>query len=165
MKVQNLITLIILFFNISLFSQNIQNEDTNKLKGDWKGNLTYMDYSSNKPYSMPCNVSISVKKKGLKLILKFEYPNEPKANGKRKINISKDRSIISNEKIISREKLSDGTIEITTEYSGKDGNDNKSATIRNIYIIGDHTFIMKKKVKFEDSEDWLKRNEFNFTKN
>ena len=33
-------------------------KDFYKLSGTWEGSLTYLDYSSGKPYTMPANVEI-----------------------------------------------------------------------------------------------------------
>ena len=43
--------------------------------GRWKGTLTYLDYSSGKPYTMPAHVTITRDLSDqLRLILAFEYP-------------------------------------------------------------------------------------------
>jgi len=58
----------------------------------------------------------------------------------------------------------DGVVQIVTEFSGKDGNENKNALIRNIYTIEANTFDIRKEVLFEGSKEWKKRNEYNFIK-
>lgn len=140
----------------------IEISDIQLLLGDWKGTLTYIDYSSNNPYTMPCEVVIKAKKKNRKLYLYYTYPDEPKANSKGKLKISKDQFKLNGQPIIARSTLSDGTIQIITSFSNKDGNDRQKAMIRNIYIIGAEELIMRKEVQFEGTEKWLKRNEFNF---
>lgn len=142
----------------------IELQDIQNLIGEWKGTLTYMDYSSNKPYSMPCEVEIKSKRKNRKLILKYNYPNEPKANNKGKLKISKGRKKLNGKLIVSRSKTMDGNIQITTEYNGKNGNENKKALIRNVYIIGVNKFVIRKEVQFEGSKEWIRRNEYDFKK-
>lgn len=172
MKKINLIIWAVLFSSSILIAQTsidsnkrfIEKSDIQNLMGEWDGTLTYIDYNTSNPYSMPSQLEIKTKKKHQKLLLYYTYPNEPKANSKSKIRISKDRSKINNKSIISRTKLLDGTTQIITEFSGKDGNDHKSATIRNIYIIGDETFIVRKEVQFDGTTEWLKRNEYNFNR-
>jgi len=136
-------------------------EEINKLEGEWSGNLTYIDYNSGKPYSMPCSVSIESKRTHKKLMLRFSYPNEPKANNKEIIKISKDGSLIDNNKIVSKTMLDD-IVTITTESFGKDGNQGRNARIKTMYSIGENTLVIRKEVNFEDSEGWIMRNEYKF---
>ncbi len=77
-----------------------------------------------------------------------------------KIKVSKNGELLNNHKVKSKQKLSNGQIQITTEYSGKDNN--KKALIRNLYILGENQFIIRKEVKYENSDEWLKRNEFSY---
>lgn len=166
----NVLLLVLLFVSTHLLAQSnskaeqvlIKMEDIQKFPGQWKGTLTYMDYSTNKPFSMPCEMDIFSKRKNRQLRFFYRYPNEPKANSKGKIKISKDRTKIDSRPIVSRTTNADGNVEIITEYSGKDGNDNKNATIRNFYIIGSKKLIIKKEVQFEGTKEWILRNEYNF---
>jgi len=150
--------------NTPIQSNKIELEDIDKLIGEWNGTLTYLDYSSKKPYSMPCDLTVREKRNNRKLKLKYVYPKEPKANSRGKIKISKDRTVLNKKRIKSRRIDSNGNVEILVEYLGKDGNESKKALIRNIYLIGNETLIIRKEIKFEDSEEWIMRNEFNFKK-
>jgi len=142
----------------------ITKTDINNLVGEWEGSLTYLDYSSNKPYSMPCNASISVIEKMNHIKVSYTYPNEPKANSKFKLKVSKDGTKIDKEKLTSRTTDEEGNIVLTIEKPGKDGNEQKTAMIRQSYIIGVEVFIVRKEVKFTGTTDWLVRNEYKFTK-
>ncbi len=129
--------------------------------GKWNGSLTYLDYRSGKPYTMPANVTIRKDKKSdHRLILSFEYPDEPKANGNDTLEISKDGLQIDGAMITSKEKSADGDLQVITEKSGMDGNDNRKAVIKHIYIIGTKTFISRKEVKFDGEEKFIMRNEY-----
>ncbi|MBT8288394.1 MAG: hypothetical protein KJO00_10260 [Bacteroidia bacterium] len=164
-----IITVLIFLLSFENYAQNqsidssaniVTSEDLEIILGEWTGSLTYIDYGSNKPYTMPANLSVKKGKNKNQLLLYNIYPNEPKANSKDKITLSKKGDRLNNKMIISREKLSNGQVQITTEYFGKDNN--KKATIRNIYLLGKNQFIIKKEVRFENSDEWLKRNEYNF---
>lgn len=156
-----LFVVIVLLISSKSFAQNTVTTDELKiLVGEWKGNLTYIDYTTNKPFSMPANLSVKQNKN--QLILFNTYPKEPKANGKDKIKLSKDGSKINGVEIKSKEILDNGDIQVTTEKVGKDNN--LKATIRQTYILGKNRFIIRKEVKFEDSQEWLKRNEYNYTR-
>lgn len=140
----------------------IELKDLQNLLGKWNGTLTYIDYSSGEPFSMPSNLEVQSKKTNRKLILSYEYPNESQANDSDKLRISKNKSSLNGKPIVSRTKTVDGDTKIVTEHMSKDAN--RKALIRNVYIIGASKFIMRKEVQFEGSDDWLKRNEYNFKK-
>ena len=140
----------------------INAEDLQRLLGDWTGSLTYMDYSSNKPYTMPANLSITARNPKNHLSLFYIYPNEADANGKGKIKVSRSGMKINKKEVISKKVLMDGQVEITTEYKGKDNR--KKALIRNVYVIGDNQFVMRKEIMFDDTEYWQVRNEYSFVK-
>jgi len=142
----------------------IQKDIAKNLIGEWEGTLTYIDYNTNEPYSMPVELVIQSKRKDRKLILNYTYPNEPKANSKGKLVISKDRRFLNGKPIVSRSMTEDGIVQVVTEFEGKDGNDNKNALIKNFYTHGMDTFNIRKEVLFEGSKEWKMRNEYSFTK-
>jgi hypothetical protein len=145
------------------FSQNIITTDNLKtLLGEWVGTITYTDYSTNKPFTMPANLIVKPGKNNHQLILNISYPNEPNANSEDKIKISKDGTQLNKIDIKSKQNLPNGQIQITTQYSGKDNR--KKALIKNIYIIGNSEFIIRKEVKFENSDAWLMRNEYKYSR-
>ncbi len=138
----------------------ISSDELNSLMGEWKGSLTYMDYSTNEPFSMPANVTVKPGKNDNQILLFYEYPNEPQANSKGKVTVSKEGSAINGNPLVSRENLENGSTQFTTETTGKDNNE--KALIRNVYIVGEKRFIIRKEVKFNTLDEWLQRNEFNF---
>ena len=145
----------------------IHNSDTVSIKdfkpafGKWKGSLTYLDYSSGKPYTMPANVTISKDGNNThQLILAFVYPDEPKANGNDTLVISDDGLQVDGAMVVSKKKNNDGTLEIITEKNGADGNDNRKAIIRHIYSIGKKKFSNRKEVRFDTEEKFIMRNEY-----
>lgn len=147
---------------IAQSNEGIKPEDLKGLIGDWTGTLTYIDYRSNEPYTMPAKLSVTAAKNDQHIVLSYIYPNEPKANSTEDIKISKNGSQLNKKEVKSRKSLSNGDTRIVTEYSGKDND--KKAVIRNEYTVGATTFIITKKVRFDDTEEWLKRNEYSFTR-
>jgi len=137
-------------------------EDLDIIVGEWEGSLTYLDYQTGNPYTMPANALIENGKNEYTLLLKNIYPNEPKANSKEKIKMSKDGSRLNKHDVTSRVELENGDIQIQTKHEGKD--DRKSATIRYTYTFGENAFIIQKEVQFSDSEVWIKRNEYNYVR-
>ncbi len=144
----------------SIFNRIITPDDLKIILGKWTGSLTYIDYSSNKPYTMPADVEVKRGKNEKQLLLITTYPNEPNANSKDKIRISQNGQLLNKKALISKEKLTNGEIQVTTEYLGKDNK--KEALIRDIYLLGNNQFIIRKEVKFKNSQDWIKRNEYKF---
>ena len=142
----------------------LQKADLEMLCGSWKGSLTYLDYQTGKPYTMPANANISAIAQTNHLLVEMIYPNEPKANGKDTLLVNETLTSFEGNKIISRKLLSDGAVEIITIRNGKDGNDNKNASIRKTYTIGSNKFVNRKDVQFEGTAEWIKRNEYSYTK-
>lgn len=161
--VLNFTLLIVVTINAQSSFKIIQ-KDFNKLSGTWQGSLTYLDYSSGKPYTMPANIEIKRINKTNKFVFSNIYPNEVSANSIDTVSISKDGKYIDKELIKSRRKLPNGDIEITTEEFGKDGNDNKPAIFRHTYTFGLTTYKNRKDVKFNSETEWINRHEFSYQK-
>ena len=152
--------LFLIFFGATQAQDTVVADDLAPLLGEWKGSLTYVDYSSNKPYTMPANLTVKQGKSTNQMTLMYTYPNEPKANSKGKLKISDGGKRLNNEMIISREVLEDGSVQVITSYEGKDNN--KEAMMKGVYVLGASKCIIRKEVKYTDAEQWLKRNEYTF---
>ena len=139
-------------------------KDFYKLSGTWQGSLTYLDYSSGKPYTMPADIEIKRIGKSNTFIFSNIYPNEKSANSIDTVSISLDGRYIDKELIKSRVVLPNGDIEIITEEEGKDGNDNKPATFRHTYTLGKTIYKKRKDVQFNGETEWLNRHEYSYTK-
>lgn len=162
-----LILSITILFGIISKAQNSNKiilKDFSKLTGSWEGSLTYLDYSSGKPYTMKANVEIKLISNTNKIIFQNVYPNEMSANSIDTISISKDGRYIDKELIKSKIKLSNGDIEIITEEIGNDGNDNKTAIFRHTYTFGFTKYKKTKEVKFNGETAWIKRHEYSYKK-
>lgn len=158
------------FFSSFYFNANaqktvaLQKTDLTMLCGSWKGSLTYLDYQSGKPYTMPANTNISAIPQTNHLLVEMIYPNEPKANGKDTLLVNASFTSFDGNTIVSRKVLADGSIEIITKRNGQDGNDNKNAIIQKTYTIGKNKFVNRKDVQFEGSTEWIKRHEYSYTR-
>ena len=147
-----------LFLCLSAKAQSIQVKDLSNSVGYWEGKLTYMDYSTGKPFTMLANIKIGLTADKKGYIMVYEYPKEPHAN-------SKDTTVITGhffgkDKIVEFKKGSDGGFVLVTEVDGNDGNDNKKAVLRHTYLLQSNTYSIIKEVKFEDTDKWIKRNEY-----
>ena len=59
-----------------------QVKDLSNSVGSWEGKLTYLDYSSGKPFTMLANIKIDLTADKNGYIMGYEYPKEPQANSK-----------------------------------------------------------------------------------
>lgn len=147
-----------------LFTTTVSVKDFKPVFGKWKGTLSYLDYTSNKPYTMPCNISIEKNKLNSQhLILAFEYPNEPKANGRDTVVISTGGKIIDGEMVVSKSKEK-GLTKIVTEKNGVDGNDRRKALFRYTYEFSNNSFSKRKEVLFDGEDQWILRHEYKMTR-
>ena len=151
--------------SINCFGQNSSKkilQDYQKLSGSWVGTLTYLDYSSGKPYTMPANLDIKRIANTNSFVFSNIYPNETSANSSDTLKVSKDGKNLNAEIIKSRTHLTNGDVVIITEEKGKDGNDNRTATFRHTYSLSKNTFKNKKEVQFTGEKNWIKRHEYEY---
>ncbi len=87
LKMKYLILLFGFLISANSFAQSIVSaKELNVLTGNWEGTITYLDYQTNKPFTMPANLLVEKGKKDNCLILNNIYPNEPKANNSEKFS-------------------------------------------------------------------------------
>lgn len=168
MKTISTLSAIVLFLTFTATAQKpvkITPADLKIMEGNWVGTLTYLDYKSNQPFTMPANTSIQQSKDNPNFFLhSLGYSTEPKANQKDTLVIGNNGTTLDDYTIISYKKLAPDSIVIITQKKGIDGNDNKSALLRHTYTITTHLFTNKKEVKFVGTDKWLTRNTYSFTK-
>jgi hypothetical protein len=154
---------IILLFSLSGYGQSqVTLEDLKSIVGTWEGSITYLDYQTNKPFSMAANLIVEKGKSENTLVLNNLYPDEPKANNSEKIKFSKNGPMLNGHIITQRKEMENGNIQILTEHNGKD--DNKKALIRHAFVIGENTFLIRKEVRFSQVDEWIKRNELSYNR-
>lgn len=160
---RNLILAFTLLFAVTATGQStpaVTIADFSQALGQMKGTLTYLDYSSGKPYTMPAWITLR-NTEGL-LIRSLEYPDEPKANQTDTLLIDAKGTFFNGAKLVKKETLPDGSLQLVTEKAGEDGNDHKSATLRNTYTFGKNMIVIRKDVRFEGEEKWIQRHEYSF---
>jgi lipopolysaccharide export LptBFGC system permease protein LptF len=149
---------------VNLNRPKIKSGDFKRLtNGQWKGKLTYQDYRSNKKVSILSNLTVTESSEDKSSwIFEYEYPDEPKANEKSIVKISKDGKTFDDETVIERTKLPNGTLKIVTTKNGTDND--KPAVFRYIYLINKTTFSIKKEVKYEGTDEFFERNEYSWNR-
>lgn len=166
MKKRYLIIFILqfLFFTIKVNAQStsITLKDIKMMTGEWKGALTYLDYSTNKPFTMPADLTINYLNKIKSVVFSNSYPKEPHANSIDTIALLQKGKVFGKEIVKSNTRFKNGNILIITEEAGTDGNDNKPAIFKHIYTVGKNIFINKKEVKLNDSDNWIMRHQYQY---
>ena len=165
-----IIALFVIFFQFRFYSVTAQSSATVSRKeigtliGIWQGALTYLDYTSNKPFTMPADIEIKQIEGTNKFLFFNSYPNEPNANSVDTIILSEDGKTFNDESVKSKRIMAGGGLEIITELSGEDGNENKPALIRHTYLIFENIFTIIKDIQFLGQKEWIKRHEYNYKK-
>lgn len=139
-------------------AQSFQIRDLSNSVGKWKGKLTYLDYSSGKPYTMSANIKISLTENKSGYILEYEYPDEPHANAADTTYVND--KLFGKDKIVEFTKAPQGDFTLITETEGEDGNDHKKAILRHTYKLTANKYSVVKDVKFDGTDKWIKRNEY-----
>ena len=149
---------------VNLNGPKIKPGDFKRLNGEqWKGKLTYQDYRSNKKVSILSNLTVTeLKEDKLSWIFEYEYPDEPKANKKSIVKISKDGKTFDDETVAERTNLPNETLKIVTINNGIDND--KPAVFRHTYLINKKSFSIKKEVKYEGTQEFFERNEYNWSR-
>lgn len=146
----------------TVIAQSLQVKDLKNSIGNWKGNLTYLDYSTGKPFTMSANIKISLTENKRGYIMSYEYPKEPHANETDTIYIV--GGSFGKDRVIGLQKDRNGDYVLITETKGEDGNDRKKAILRHTYTLRSKTYSIVKEVKFEGTDLWIKRNEYLFNR-
>jgi hypothetical protein len=139
-------------------------KDFQVIIGSWQGSLTYLDYTTNKPFTMPANIDIKQKGRSNTFYFTNSFPNEPNANWTDTIILSTDGTMINKETVKAKQVLANGNLEIVIEQMGVDGNEQKPALLKYTYTMGRDVFIKRKDVLFTGTTEWVKRHEYNYAK-
>lgn len=142
-------------------TQTLNDADLSPVVSDnWEGNLTYMDYSSGKKVTIPCNMKVEKLKKNTFKVY-YMYPDEPQANGDDEVKITEDGKKFENREVIQVEKEGNYFL-IKTVEKGKDND--KEATLYYTYKFNNKELSIKKEVQTIGSDEMKFRNEYKFKK-
>lgn len=137
-------------------------DDLRRLTGArWTGTLTYLDYRSNKPVSIPSNLKVmQTEGDAGAWVFEYEYPEEPKANGRQTLKISDDGTVFDGEQVVERTGLDGGGFRLVTVKRGRDNE--KDALFRFTYTLEGSTFTIKKEVRAEGAAEYFERNRYSW---
>lgn len=147
------------------FAQKITPGDLKIIEGNWVGTLTYLDYTTNKPFTMPSNTTYEQSKTNANLYFRsIGYSAEPHANQKDTMVISVDGKMLDEYSVISVKKITNDGLEIIVQKKGVDGNENKPALLKKTITITKNYLTICKEVLFDDAKKWVVRHTYSFTK-
>jgi hypothetical protein len=143
-------------------SPRVSADDLRGLTGArWTGTLTYLDYRSNKRVSIPSNLTVTqADEGGSSWVFEYEYPEEPKANGRQTLKISDGGAVFDGEKVVERAGLDRGGFRLVTVKRGRDNE--SEALFRFTYTFGGTTFSIKKEVSPVGSAEFFERNTYSW---
>jgi len=139
----------------------LKNTEVMPAIGSWQGDLTYLDYTSNKQVVIPTTVEMEQIKVGV-FTFSYQFPKEPHVFWTDTVAISADGLFWGKEKIVTKKNLPDASLELVTEENDKDNN--KPALLRRTYTFGQNQYVLKKEVQFIGENTWFQRHEYRFEK-
>lgn len=140
----------------------VQPNDLSDMIGNWKGSLSYLDYTSHQQVTIPANFSMAkISSNNKAFIVQFYYTDEPNANTADTLIISDKGKKIDDYTVVSNQFEKGSRIIVATKKEA-DGNDHKMALIRKTYKLSKDSLTIRKEVKFDDSAVWLTRHTYQF---
>lgn len=137
-------------------------KDLQPLVGIWQGSLTYLDYTSGKPYTMPANVEVKQILQSNQFLFINSFPKEANANWTDTITITDNGQMLNEQTLVSKKILQNSDVEIVTQVQGIDGNDKKPALLKYTYLISKNVFVIRKDVQFAGTGVWINRHEYKY---
>ncbi len=158
------IPVIVIFPSFAQAQAVLSSADLAPLVGTWNGSLTYLDYSTGKPYTMAANLVVTQIGTTNTFLFSNQYPNEPGANETDSVKLSEDGTVFDQEQIVRRTKQAANTLSFITIGHGTDGNDNKPATFRHTYVLGKSVLKIMKDVTSPGDSSWVQRHAYSYTR-
>jgi hypothetical protein len=139
----------------------VQPSDLAAMAGEWRGSLTYLDYTSGKSTSIPVKAVGKVTGDGGRSVtLHVAYPDEPGHDGDQDYTISADGRAVGGLPVVERAAAPDGAVRVVLEEKGTDGNERKPATFRHVLLASPTSLTITKLVKPEGAVDFFERNSY-----
>jgi hypothetical protein len=145
----------------SNFADKVNSNDLKIITGDqWKGKLTYLDYSSNQKTSISAHLMVqqSTEEKNIFYFI-HDYPKEPKANKTDTVIINNDGKQLNDQSVIKKEKIGN-IIKLITESSR--GSKDELKYFRYTYLLGSNLFSIKKEEKGMKDTAYFTRNIYEY---
>ncbi len=136
--------------------------DFTPLTGKWKGQLTYLDYTSNQPVTMEANTLFEMVSDS-----SFDqfiyYSAEPHKNADSRYRLRENGTALNEMKLVKR-RTGYGKLLLIFEYCGPDGNDNRMATMQRVMEFIGNKLTITKMVKYDGEANYFQRHQYRFTR-
>jgi hypothetical protein len=130
------------------------------LEGDWKGTLTYLDYTSQQLTSIPASARMQfTAPDGLDLFI--FYAEEPGKNDRTYYRIGQQGTRLNGMTLVEK-RDSAGIRILVMDEEGRDGNDNRRATLRRIWQLSSHHFTIIKEIRWKGETGFFERHRYVF---
>lgn len=154
-------TMVIICVSVIAIAQKppvVKQTDLEKMKGNWKGTLVYLDYRSNKPVTIPAGISITSLSTD-KFVFEYYYESEPGHGSSDTLGILHAGHYINKEKVVERRSSGD-SLRFVLEIKGRDGNDHKPAVFHHVYTLNKNVLTITKLVRLDGSKEFFQRNQY-----
>jgi hypothetical protein len=160
-RIKHLTLLAAISCSFIISADKVTQEDLVVLTGDqWKGKLSYLDYSSNKKTTIQANLLVSQSAVNNNIFyFSNEYPGEPHANNMDTLILSKDGKKLNEQQVIKKERIGNITKLITESFSAGTGT---GKSFRYTYLIGKNLFSIKKEEKSSNDSAFFTRNIYEY---
>lgn len=133
-------------------------EDFARLSGgEWTGELSYLDYSSGTPQSIPVKMQFAPAS-GTDIDYKLIYPKESQYNAEEVLSVSPGGDRVNDKILTSRILNPDGRLMLVTEHDAEDNG--RAAKVRLTHMISDDLFVLSKDVRFDTDGSFVRRNAY-----
>lgn len=161
--VATLLVALLAYFPVTAQQPMLSSSDlTPLIGGEWTGELTYLDYGSGKRTSIRSNLVVTQASDPLVWNTEYLYPDEPKANSKSTIGLSKDGLVFNDQRVTVKNRSQDGGLTFVTEKEGTDNG--KKALFRYTYRLSPVKFSIRKEVRIEGGSEFFERNTYSWAR-
>ena len=133
--------------------------DLNTLNGAWTGELTYVDYGSGAPVTIPTTLLVRPLEERTWLI-GHGYTEEPQADELDTMRLDRDGSRVDAAEVTLVERMGPDSVRLVLEEDGED--DDRPARIRRTWTIGKHRCVQRKEVGDLGGTAFTLRHEYRF---
>ncbi len=128
----------------------------------WAGALTYRDYGTGEPVTIPADLAVSAAAgKPDAWSFAYSYPDEPHANSVTTIALSADGGQLGDGDVVACDADGDG---VRLVVARRETGDDRPALIRSTYLIQPGQFTLTKDVQFEGDAAFIERNQYRWSR-
>lgn len=136
--------------------------DFKPAQGDWKGQLRYLDYTSDTLRTIPASARLLMDEPG-GFDLYIFYAEEPSKNDRSAYRVEAEGTRVNGMTLVEK-RDSAGTRILVFDEEGLDGNDKRPATIRRIWQVSPQRFAIIKQIRWKGETVFFERHRYQFAR-